>query len=233
LSLSGPSAGGAAGALWSTVLDLCRWGSFLADPDPVVLDPGTVAEMAEVQAMIDPDEWKVAWGLGLELVRSGDLVLVGHEGGMPGFLATVLASRKHRVVAAVLTNAGNRGAPAAIAASLIEKALELEPPRPDEWAPGAAPPAELAGVLGRWWTEGSEFVLSWHEGALEARMARDPEEKAPARFERVAPDRYRGVAGREHGELLEIVRDASGEPAKLYWATYPCTRAVRPFAPPD
>ena len=111
LTLAEEGSAGAAGSLWSTVGDLCTWASFLADPDGGVLDPVTVAEMAEVQAMVDRERWTLAWGLGLELWRSGDLVLVGHEGAMPGFLAAVFASRAHRVGAAALTNAGNRGEP--------------------------------------------------------------------------------------------------------------------------
>ena len=221
---------GAAGALWSTVRDLCRWGSFLADPDPAVLASETVAEMAEVQAMIDPDSWKVAWGLGLELVRFDDLILVGHEGAMPGFLATVLASRKHSIAAAVLTNTGNRGSPVELATKLIVKALEVEPVDSEEWAPGEAPPPEIAGILGRWWSEGAEFTLSYRAGRLEARKASDPPAREPAWFTREGPDRYRTSFGDERGELLTIVRDDAGEPVKLYWATYPCTRVFRTFA---
>ena len=46
---------------------------------------------------------------------------------MPGFLATVLASRKHSIAAAVLTNTGNRGSPVELATKLIVNALEVEP----------------------------------------------------------------------------------------------------------
>ncbi len=229
LTLAEEGSAGAAGSLWSTVGDLCTWASFLADPDGGVLDPVTVAEMAEVQAMVDRERWTLAWGLGLELWRSGDLVLVGHEGAMPGFLAAVFASRAHRVGAAALTNAGNRGEPGKLAVRLVEAVLELEPAVSEEWTPGEPPPAEIASLLGRWWTEGSEFTLAYRAGRLEARMASDPPDKPPAVFEPEAADRFRGISGREQGELLEVVRDEGGEPVKLYWATYPCTRGFSTF----
>ena len=60
-------------------------------------------------------------------------------------------------------------------------------------------------------------------------MASDPPDKLPAVFELEAADRFRGISGREQGELLEVVRDDLGEPVKLYWATYPCTRGFRTF----
>ena len=48
-------------------------------------------------------------------------------------------------------------------------------------------------------------------------------------FEPAGDDRYRGVSGPEEGDLLEVVRDGSGQVTKLYWATYPLTRAPRVF----
>ena len=53
-----PGATQSVGGLWSTVGDLARWAAFLADPDPAVLKPETVDEMASVQVMVDPG-WKV------------------------------------------------------------------------------------------------------------------------------------------------------------------------------
>jgi hypothetical protein len=130
---------------------------------------------------------------------------------------------------AVLTNAGNHGEPAKLATQMVAAALELEPPIRGEWSAGEPPPAELAGILGHWWSEGLEFTLSFRKGRLEARSGGDPPDKAPSLFEREGPDRYRTTSGKEQGELLEIVRDEHGEAVKLYWATYPCTRAFRTF----
>jgi hypothetical protein len=33
------------------------------------------------------------------------------------------------------------------------------------------------------------------------------------------------VFGRERGELLRLVRDAQGNVTRMYWATYPLSRA--------
>jgi hypothetical protein len=48
-------------------------------------------------------------------------------------------------------------------------------------------------------------------------------------FERLDRDLYRTVEGRERGELLKLLRDESGAVVKLYWATYPFTRAPETF----
>jgi CubicO group peptidase (beta-lactamase class C family) len=53
-----------AGQLWSSAADLGRWASFLADPDPAVLDPDTLAEMRHPQVIADLDGWTLAWGWG-------------------------------------------------------------------------------------------------------------------------------------------------------------------------
>ena len=55
--------GGESG-LSSTVGDLARWGSFLADPDEAVLARASVAEMHDLQIMAEPD-WTLGWGLGI------------------------------------------------------------------------------------------------------------------------------------------------------------------------
>ena len=93
-----------------------------------------------------------------------------------------------------------------------------------EWRPQPAPPPELASALGRWWSEGSEFVFRWRDGGLEARRA-EAQDWAPwSRFEPLGDDRLRAVTGRERGELLRLVRDAGGAVTRMYWATYPFSR---------
>jgi CubicO group peptidase (beta-lactamase class C family) len=217
----------AAGQLWTTATDLCRWGSYLAESDGAVLAPATVEEMCEVQAMEDGGKWNRAYGLGVSLERRGEHVYAGHAGSHLGFLAGLMVRREDRISGAVLTNSGTRLDAPVLAIELIEKVLELEPSPPEEWRPGEPAPEELAGALGRWWTEGEEFVLSWRSGRLEARFAGSPGEPEPAVFERIGPDTYRVASGSERGELLELVRDELGIVVKLYWATYPCTRDFR------
>jgi CubicO group peptidase (beta-lactamase class C family) len=219
----------AAGGLASTVGDLARWGAFLADPDPNVLSPQTAEEMHSVQVMAEAD-WTLGWGLGLQLHRRGEELFGGHGGAYPGHLSTVLWSRKHKVGAVVLTNSSVWPKLTETALDLAVRAVEHFPAEPEPWRAEEAPPEEIAPLLGRWWSEGSEVIFSYRRGRLEARLASAPE-KEPSVFELEGEDRYRTVAGRERGELLRVVRDENGEVVKLYWATYPFLRSPEVFSP--
>jgi len=218
----------AAGHLWSTVGDLCRWAAFLAEPDPEVLAPESLDLMTSVQTMADPYRWSLAWGVGLMLVRKDDHIYCGHDGGMPGYLANVLVDREDGLGAAVLLNGAN-ASPSELSLELVEMTRKRYPPESKAWLPSAPPPEELASALGRWWSEGSEFVFRWHEGRLEARWAEAPSWQPWAQFEPLEADRFRTVFGRERGELLRLVRDADGTVTRMYWATYPMTRAPEVF----
>ena len=145
-----------------------------------------------------------------------------------GGVSSLVVEQGTGVGAAVLANTTAPLDAASLAGELAGAALDAEPVG-EPWRPGELPPDDLAGVLGRWWSEGYEFVFSWHDGHLEARGVQAPEWGRPAVFERVESDRFRTVSGRERGEWLEIVRDDEGRPAKLYWASYPFTREPRPF----
>jgi CubicO group peptidase (beta-lactamase class C family) len=222
--------GAAAGALWSTAEDLCRWGAFLAAPDPEVLPPGTVDEMHGLQAMAEPETWTLGYGLGLMLFRRGERLFAGHDGGMPGHVTALRYGRREQAGAVLLVASSAPGPRfGELALDLAERAVEAFPPGPDVWRPQDPPPPELERVLGRWWSEGTEFVFSFRDGRLQARAARAPSEQPPAVFVREERDRYRTISGRERGELLRIVRDEAGSVVKLYWATYPFTRAPETF----
>ncbi|MBA2357378.1 MAG: beta-lactamase family protein [Actinobacteria bacterium] len=223
------------GQLWSTTGDLARWGAFLADPDPSVLEPATVEQMHAVQVMAEPDRWLLAWGLGPMLHRRGDRIFGGHGGAMPGFLAMLVYSRREKIGAVVLANSSVWPALEETALTLAERAIEAFPLEEEPWRPGTPAPDEIAPLLGRWWTEGMEFVLSYRADRLEARLVDAPRERPPAVFEAEGADRFRVVSGRERGELLRVARDEAGEPVRLYWATYPCTRTPEVFgsAAPD
>jgi CubicO group peptidase (beta-lactamase class C family) len=213
----------AAGQLWSTVGDLCKWAAFLASPDPEVLTPESLDLMTSVQTMADPYRWSLAWGVGLMLVRSGESIYCGHDGGMPGYLANVLVDRDSGLGGAVLVN-GSSVSPSLLTLALVDKVRERRPPETKPWRPAAPPPDDLASALGRWWSEGSEFVFRWHDGRLEARLAAAADWVPWARFERIDGDRFRTVFGRERGEPLELKRDGDGTVTRMYWATYPFAR---------
>jgi CubicO group peptidase (beta-lactamase class C family) len=222
-----------AGQLWSTPADLARWAAFLADPDPAVLSPDTLAEMRHAQAMVDLDGWTLAYGLGLMLYRRGERILYGHAGAMPGFLASmvVLARDGDRAGAVVMANTSAGADVEALSVDLLTTALDEQPHEPAAWRPGGAPPGEVAGLLGRWWSEGSEYVFRWREGRLEAvgAVARELRPQVPAVFEPIGADRWTTVSGREEGESLRAVRAGDGTVRRLYWAGYPFTREPQVF----
>ncbi|TDW17867.1 serine hydrolase domain-containing protein [Kribbella kalugense] len=218
----------ACGGLASTAEDLAKWAMFVANPIDEVLSKDTLDEMCQVQIMADVDRWQLAFGLGFMLLRRGDRLFVGHDGGMPGHITSTFVHRESGTAGIALFGSTSAPAPSALATDLIIKVLEDDPLPPEPWVPGTEVPAEFVGVLGTWFTEGSPFVFSVKNGVLQAKSPAAAEYQSPAVFERIADDTYRTVSGRETGELLQITRDPAGTPTKLHWATYLCTR--QPFA---
>ena len=219
----------AAGALWSTPGDLCRWAAFLADPDEAVLSRPSAEAMRELQVMSEAERWSAGYGRGLQLVRDGDRVYAGHGGATIGFRAGFLFAPKERIAAAALANS-DTGMELDLAFELVRTAVEQLPPVPDPWRPGEPAPPEVEGLLGIWWSESEEFVFRFVGGRLEARARRLPDWRPPIVFAADGPDRYRVVSGGERGEQMRVVRDDDGTPVKLYLATYPFTREPRAFA---
>jgi CubicO group peptidase (beta-lactamase class C family) len=218
-----------AAELWSTASDLCRWAAFIADPDPAMLAPETMEEMRTFQSMVDLNKWRLGYGLGFALYRVDDRVFTGHDGAHAGFLAHVSALPDAKTGAAVLTNSG-AGVPISdLGVRLSNAAADAYPPVPEEWRPGEGAPKELEGVLGRWWSEGHELVLSFRDGKLEALFPDARLDLGRSVFEQEAHDVFRVTRGYERGELLRIVRDEAGQPVKLYFATYPVTRSPKTF----
>ena len=185
----------ASGGLWSTAGDLARWGKHLLSYDELHLPFAHAA-------------WDEAWGLGVACFRIGGREHWGHEGSSVGYQSALLYDREARAGAAVLTNATQPAGLRDVAASLVPlvaQSHKLEEP---------APPPEVEGVLGSWWSEGVEHRFRW-TGRLET---------DDAVFVAAGEERYRTVAGREEGELLSIVRNGAGEPVELWWAGYPFRR---------
>jgi hypothetical protein len=219
----------ALGQLWSTTGDLAVWGAFIAAGREGVLDTAAFDDMAHLQTMVDHGGWTLGWGLGLELYRRGDRVFVGHGGAMPGFLAGLAVSRADRCGGAVLTSASTGAKAEDLALDLASAALEGLTREQVAWQPGAAASPELQALLGRWWTEGNELVFSVRGGRLQAELVNGPVGRSISWFEPDGEDRFRVVDGREHGELLRVLRDEHGTIAKLYFATYPVTRGPQTF----
>ena len=145
---------------------------------------------------------------------------------MPGFLAGAYGRRgagiPEGLAVAVLGSSGTAGEINDLVPELLKLSSELDPAEIKPWRPAPPAPAPYRSVLGPWWGEGTQFVFSWHDGALQARSAEAPADTPPAIFAPVAdrPDVLRTVSGREAGELLRLTRSESGEVVKMHWATY-------------
>jgi len=217
------------GGLWSTVADMGRYAAFLAEPDPDLIRPDTLDEMCAPVVVIDPDGWTRAYGLGFELVRSGDRISMGHRGAMPGFLSALRVRRVDHTGAFAVATTTAAAEPATLASGLLDLVLSNTPrPGAAPWVP-EQPHPDLDELLGTWWSEGEELVLEVREGDLWMRVAQGASADE-TRFARESDLLFRAVAGRERGERLELVRDAAGSLVKLCFATYAVTREPQAFA---
>ncbi len=162
------------------------------------------------------------------LLRADDRVYVGHTGGMPGHVSGMFVHRTSGTAGICLMNTSSAPDPAALAVDLAGYVVEHEPVEPALWSPGTEVPAELVGVLGRWFSEGQAFTFSVRQGKLEARGEAAPAHKPPSVFTKLGADLYRTESGRETGELLRISRDTGGAVTTMNWATYLFTR--EPYA---
>jgi CubicO group peptidase (beta-lactamase class C family) len=234
---------GPAAQLWSTAADMAKWAAFLADPaavdpDRAVLAPATVDEMRWPRTVSDEQRWAASFGLGLLLMPQGTerIVHVGHDGAMPGFLASAYGRRGGDGVpaalgAAALGSSGTAGEVNQLPHTLLAAAVERDPADIPPWQPGEAAPPRLRSMLGRWWGEGVEYVFFWRDGRLCARATDDPAGRPPAVFAPIAgePDMLRTESGREAGELLRLTRDPAGTVVRMHWATYRFTRRQETF----
>jgi len=231
-----------AAQLWSNAGDMATWAAFLtdpanADPDGKVLAATTADEMRWPVTTTDETLWTGGFGLGLILAPQGRRIMhVGHDGAMPGFLAAVYGRRggdgtPDALGCAVLGSSGTAGETNELVHELLRLAVDLDPAEITPWRPAPPAPAEFRTVLGPWWSEGVQFLFSWHDGNLQARIADAPADRPPAIFQPVAgrPDVLRTVSGREAGELLRLTRDTGGSVLRMHWATYRFTRVQEGF----
>jgi CubicO group peptidase (beta-lactamase class C family) len=221
-----------AGGLASTLTDLVAWHAFLLAPEAAVLSPDSVEEMLTPQLPVDTG-WQVAYGLGVFLQRRDGETWFGHTGGAPGGISAVYSHAPSKTTAVLLTNQSAARDPAGTALSLGARVLAEHPPLPEPWRPGSERPAELAGILGLWFSEGRPGVFSLRQGELEFRLAEAAPGEEPTRFVREAADRYRSVRGLERGEALLVHRRPDGSVWQLNWATYRFTREPLGFGEPN
>ena len=93
----------------SSVNDLARFASWqfrlLEEGGKEVLHANTLREMHRVHWIDDDEGWM--FGIGFEIWRVGDISVVGHGGGCPGYITNFLMAAKGQVAIVVLTNAGD------------------------------------------------------------------------------------------------------------------------------
>jgi CubicO group peptidase (beta-lactamase class C family) len=217
-----------AGQLWSTAGDLVKWAAFLADPNPAVLAPETVAEMCAPVTIADPDAWTAGYGLGVQLWRRGERVFAGHSGSMPGYVAILAVHRPSRTGVVAFANAYSmRGTGvSALGLDLLTEVLEGErPAAPRPWRPGAVPPPDVEPLTGRWWWMGREYEAAWHAGTRELVITSLQSPQAvPWRLRPQGTDAWRCFSGDNDGEVMLVRRGRGGAPVALDIATFVFTR---------
>lgn len=216
------------GGLWSTVADMGRYAAFVADPIDEIISPDSLDEMCRPVIMTDVEGWARAYGLGYDLQRTGERVLAGHGGAMPGFLAGLRIRRQDRVGAVVFANSTAGAETVVLAGQLVNAVLDAEPSLALVWSP-SLPQPDFDGILGSWWTEGEEIVFEVRGNVLWSRIPGGLP-IADTRFARADGGCFRAVAGRERGELLEITRGPGGDVERMHFATYALTRTPTAFA---
>jgi CubicO group peptidase (beta-lactamase class C family) len=190
----------AAGALYSTPSDLCRFGAFLIGAAPGPLYPATL-ELMRRPALLAWPEWEQAHGLGPMIIRNGEQTLVGHSGGLYGYAGWLLGDPDTGVVACALTNTGDGPPLRRLVRSLAGEAAGIGV----EGTAPVPPSDDLAPLLGRYLGDASVLTIEWRKGRLVA----SPEAAGAA-----PPVRHeiRAAAG---GTLVFAEGPYSGEPMKV------------------
>ncbi len=221
-----------AGQLWSTADDLLRWGRVLGAGADGVLAADTAAEMRAPVAMVDPDSWTLASGLGLALPRVGDRVYCGHSGSMPGFVSCLAVHPATGWSTVSFANCYDGAEVTSLAHRALGAVLDAMPEPPKAWAPADPPPADIAPLTGRWWWMGTELTAGYDPARrqLVLRSAYD-DEGDTSYFEPAGADRWRCVDGLERGEDLYVERDAAGVVTALVVRTFVFVRDPWPADP--
>ncbi|MER6382249.1 serine hydrolase domain-containing protein [Streptomyces sp. NPDC001250] len=219
-----------AGQLWSTTGDLARFAAFLAAGDDRVLSAESVREMgtpaapAEAADMLDG----VTYGLGLQIQRRDDRLLVGHSGSLPGFLANLTISVEDDVAAVVLANCTSGPLLGAVGADLVRIVAEAEPRIPEPWRPLREVDPAVLELAGQWYWGTNAFGLRVSADGL---LALGPLTGTGrrARFRSNDDGTWTGLEGYFAGELLRPVRRPDGAVSHLDLGSFVFTR--QPYDP--
>ncbi|MGW5585368.1 serine hydrolase domain-containing protein [Streptomyces sp. NPDC003857] len=214
-----------AGQLWSTTGDLARFAAFLVQGDDRVLSARSLLEMRTPAA--PPESADVmagyAYCLGLETRRSGERLLVGHTGSLPGFLACLAIGVEDDVAAVVLANCTSGPQVSTVGADLVRIVAEAEPRIPEPWRPlSDVDPSELEWA-GQWYWGTYGFALRITADGL---IALEPlsGNGRRSRFRANGDGTWTGLEGYYAGELLRAVRSPDGVVSHLDVGSFVFTR---------
>jgi CubicO group peptidase (beta-lactamase class C family) len=218
-----------AGQMWSTVEDVCRFATLLANGADDVLSADTVAEMRTPHSAPEGDTWDSSYGLGMQTYRANGRMLAGHTGSMPGFLCALWVNVDERIGCVTLTNSTSGVAIGSLTADLIGIVADREPRIPEPWKPLSEVDTSLLQLTGLWYWGPAGYALRLQaDRVLELRSLSGS--GRGARF-RPAPDgTWVGLNGYFNGETLRAVRDgASGRITHLDIGSFVFTR--EPYDP--
>ncbi|MFF8614689.1 serine hydrolase domain-containing protein [Streptomyces sp. NPDC015350] len=217
-----------AGQLWSTTGDLLRFAAFLAEGDDRVLSAASVRQMREPSAPGEPGDWEIAYGLGLQVLRTDGRTLIGHTGSLPGFLASLWIDIENDVSAVVLTNTTAGVVVGGVAADLVGIVAEAEPRIPDPWRPLPEVDTELLALTGPWyWGTRANILRMTAGGGVELRPMQGG--GRGARFIARPDGTWVGLDGYYAGETLRVVRNEDGSVNHLDLGSFVFTR--EPYDP--
>ncbi|MDN5380814.1 MULTISPECIES: serine hydrolase domain-containing protein [Streptomyces] len=217
-----------AGQLWSTTGDLARFAAFLTRGDERILSADSLREMRTPAA--PPEEGDVvsgyAYGLGLELRRWGERLLVGHSGSLPGFLASLVIDVEEDVAAVVLANCTSGPLPVAVSADLVRIVAEAEPRIPEPWRPMREIDPSVLELAGPWYWGTQGFGLRLTADGL---LSLEPlsGKGRGSRFRANGDGTWTGLEGYYAGEVLRVVRRPDGSVDHLDLGSFVFTR--RPY----
>ncbi|MFF0963917.1 serine hydrolase domain-containing protein [Streptomyces sp. NPDC003703] len=214
-----------AGQLWSTTGDLGRFASFLVRGDDRVLGLRSLQEMRTPAAPGAAADVVTgyAYGLGMELRRSGERLLVGHSGSLPGFLASLTLSVDDDVAAVVLANCTSGVPTATVGAELVRIVADAEPRIPEPWRPSRDVDPAVLELAGQWYwgTHGFGLRLTG-DGLLSLEPLAGPGRRS--RFRANGDGTWTGLEGYYAGEPLRVVRRPDGSVDHLDLGSFVFTR---------
>lgn len=148
----------AAGGLYTSVGDACRYLQFHLTGGASLIDPALLDEMYHVPAAPDREQ---GYGLGLTLTRAGDIRVRGHGGGGFGFLTDMYWAPESGLGVIVLTNSTSHPLQGKLADEIFGRLVPPSPPRPRRSALPAAvtvPATSLAAMAGDYTGRGNDEV---------------------------------------------------------------------------